>query len=950
MSLETATTAPAETAEQLVVVIEQLLGELHPGKHRGLMISLDSALDAELGLDSLARVELLARLERHFRVALPQTVFAEAETPRDLLRAITGARGRAVAMPRMQVTPHAKPVSQQLPTQAVTLVEVLAWHVQQHPQQLHLRILNDALEADTLTYQQVWQGAQQVAIGLQQLGVQPGAAVAIMLPTSREYFFSFYGILLAGAIPVPIYPPVRRSQLAEHLQRHHGILNNCKASLLITIPEAKVIAHLLKSQVESMQHVMCVGELTAQGGTYIRPAIGANDIAFLQYTSGSTGSPKGVLLTHANLLANIRVMGEVVDAAANDVFVSWLPLYHDMGLIGAWLGSLYFMVELVVMSPLTFITRPQNWLWAIHQYRGTLSASPNFGYELCLQRIREEDVAGLDLSSWRLAFNGAEQVSPATIRQFSTQFKPAGFKPESMLPVYGLAESCVGLAFPRLNQLPRIDCVAREVFTQSSEARVIGAGAANRLCFVGCGQPLPGHQVRIVDEDGRELPERRAGFLEFRGPSATSGYYHNPAATKQLYDGDWLVSGDMAYIADGDIFITGRSKDIIIRAGRNIYPHELEQAVGNLPGIRKGCVVAFGATDAHARTERLVVVAESHATDAASQRTLQQKIMTTATDLIGLPPDDVRIVPPHTVLKTSSGKIRRSACRELYEQGRLEQVQRALWRQFGTILLESIIPSWRRFRRRIAAQLYAAYAWSLFGVLGVAAFGAVMVLPTLRARWAVVRGLLKLLAWAAVTPIEAQGLHNLPPEIQPCIYVANHASYIDALVLIAALPHSISFVAKVELRKKAVVRWLLQRLQVEFVERFDRQQVLIDAKRLADKVQQRHSLLFFAEGTFTRIPGLQEFHMGAFVTAVQANIGVIPIALHGTRSVLRSDTWFPRHGHVTITVGKLLAPRAARVAGESAIWQAAIELRDQSREQILQHCGEPDLSQQHFPT
>ena len=561
----TAPQEPDKIVADLLTTIQELVAEVHPIKAKTLLLDLDSTLDKDLGLDSLGRVELISRLEKHFKIVLPEHVFAESESVRDILRALTIAQQHMEVQAPKAITEFEVAKIEQLPASAATLIDVLDWHVKHHPRRLHIRILGNEGEEDTLTYEELWQGAERVAAGLQQQGVRPGETIAIMLPSGKDYFFSFYAILLAGAIPVPIYPPVRRSQLEDHLTRHSGILSNCVASMLISMPEAKVIAHLLKSQVGSLRDVVTVDELVSQTLLFSPPAISASDIAFLQYTSGSTGNPKGVVLTHANLLTNVRAMGEAIKADSSDIFISWLPLYHDMGLIGAWLGSLYFAVVLVVMSPLSFLMRPQRWLWAIHQYRATLTASPNFGYELCLKRITDEDIQGLDLSSLRLAFNGAEPVSPNTIERFTARFALFGFRAEAMLPVYGLAESSVGLVFPPLERKPRIDCIQRETFSESVNALPVEASDEHSLCFVGCGHPLAGHEIRIVDTDGRELPERQAGYLQFRGPSVTSGYYRNPEETKTLFTDGWLNSGDLAYVAEGEVFITGRSKDLIDR-------------------------------------------------------------------------------------------------------------------------------------------------------------------------------------------------------------------------------------------------------------------------------------------------------------------------------------------------------------------------------------------------
>lgn len=944
--MNTASTADEQnkTVQILFDVIQELVSELHVAKSRTLVLNLDCSLDADVGLDSLARVELISRLEKCFRIVLPQRVFTEAESPRDLLRAITIAQGKKDVFPSEQVTELATGAIDNLPHSASTLVEALEWHVKHHPERLHIRSLGEEGEEDSLTYSQLWQGATTLAAGLQQQGVQPGETVAIMLPTSHDYFFSFYAILLSGAIPVPIYPPVRRSQIEDHLRRHSGILNNCAATTLITLPEAKMIAQLLKSQVISLRDVITVTDLASHTGVYHRPSISPLDIAFLQYTSGSTGNPKGVVLTHANLMANIRAMGEAVEADSSDVFVSWLPLYHDMGLIGAWLGSMYFAMVLVVMSPLSFLLRPQRWMWAIQQYRGTLSASPNFGYELCLKRISDEDLRGLDLNSWRLAFNGAEPVSPETILKFTEKFQAVGFRPETMMPVYGLAESSVGLAFPPINRKPVIDCVQRESFSQTVQATPADATDKNALCFVACGHPLSGHQIRIVDAKGRELPDRQEGYLQFRGASATTGYYRNPDATRNLFNHEWLESGDLAYIVEGDLFITGRSKDVIIRAGRNIYPHEVEEAVGNITGIRKGCVAAFGTMDRRSGTERLVILAEireGHATKEA----LQNKIISIASDLIGLPPDEVILAPPHTVLKTSSGKIRRSACRDLYEQGELGQSPRPLWLQIMHTALRSVIPEVRRIRKQIVNSLYAGYVWVLFGILGVVAWLSILLLPFISWRWSVIRFLSRFFAFASRTGVSINGLELLPPVNRPCVYVANHASYIDSFAILAVIPRGFSFVAKAELAKKFLLRFPLKRLQVEFVERYDKQKGIIDTQRIAQAAKSKQSLFFFAEGTFTRIAGLRNFHMGAFVTAAQNNIPVVPIAIRGTRSILRSGSWYPRHGRINITIGKAIIPEEFSGKKSDDQWHVAIQLRDAAREHILQYCGEPEIPQ-----
>ncbi len=916
------------TPETVLDTVRALATELHP-QRTPPRLTLDSTLDRDAGLDSLARVELLARLERVSGRRLPEQQLLMAETVHDLWRLLAAA---APVTEPIDISAHAPALAaaESAPESAQTLWDVLAWHVRAHPQRPHLTLLTDSGE-EILDYATLAREAEILGAGLQERGVRPGQTVAIMLPTGREYFTSFFGVLAAGAIPVPIYPPARATQLEDHLRRHGRILVNARAAALITVPEAQPLARLLRLQAPELNFIATATGLT--GATAASPpALRAADIALLQYTSGSTGNPKGVILTHANLLANIRAMGAHVRASSADVFVSWMPLYHDMGLIGAWLGSLYYAIPLVVMSPLAFLARPERWLWAIHRHRATISGAPNFGYELCLRRIVDGDIQGLDLSSWRLAFNGAEPVSPETLRRFSARFGRYGFRPEAMAPVYGLAECAVGLSFPPLGRGPVFDRVNREALMRAGRALPAAADDADALEFAGCGRPLPGHPIRLVDNTGYEVGEREEGRLHFRGPSATGGYYRNLEETRKLLRDGWLDSGDLAYTAHGELFVTGRVKDIIIRAGRNIHPQELEEAVGNLHGIRKGCVAVFGVPDPAATAERLVVLAETRETEEAARERLRERIGALAMDLTGTAPDDIVLAPPHSVLKTSSGKVRRTASRELYERGEIGRTL-PVWRQIARLAWAGMLPQLRRVSWAAISLAYAVYAWCVFWLLAPLVWTAVAALP--RPVWAlaVIRAAARLLLRLTGTPWRVHGLEQLPSG--PSIVVANHASYIDGIVLTAALPGGFSFVAKREFTARLIPRLFLRRLGAEFVERSETLRGVEDARSLARAALSGKTLIFFPEGTFTRAPGLRAFHLGAFAAAAEANLPVVPVALAGTRSILRGDQWFPRRGSVAVTVGAPILP-----AGSD--WAAAIRLRDAARMEILQHCGEPD--------
>ena len=942
--------------DRLLDTIKQQLRESQGGALDADSLNLDNALGSDLGMDSLDRVELCSRIERSFNISLPDYVAINAETPRDLLREIRIVRTAAPQPTVSAVAAHAhesmqRDIAKPAPSSAATLLDVLLWHVQHHPHRPLLQLYNGE-NNKPVTYEQLYRQATAIAAGLQQLDIQPGETVSIMLPTSEEYFYSFYGILFAGAIPVPLYPPANPSQLEDHMRRHVGILNNCRAPVLITIAQAKKIARLLQSQVDSLRHVTTVEELSGLAGSYRDTQIHTQAIAFIQYTSGSTGNPKGVVLSHANLLANIRAMGKTVKATPQDVFVSWLPLYHDMGLIGAWLGSVYYANFLAVMSPLTFLHHPEKWLWAIHNFKGTLSASPNFGYELCMRRIEKQYLRDLDLSSWRAAFNGAETVSAATMERFYEKFRHYGLKRQALMPVYGLAENSLGLTFPPLDRGMIVDRIKRTPFMREGNAIPAESNDHDALQFASCGYPIQHHHVRIVDSANRELGERQEGHLQFRGPSSTSGYFRNPGETKRLFHGEWLDSGDLAYIAEGEIYLTGRVKDVIIRAGRNIYPHELEECVGNIEGIRAGRVAAFGSTDPRNGTERLVIVAETRETDAHRLKTLQHNVTATVNGLAGTPPDEIVLAQPNTILKTSSGKLRRAACRELFEKGQIGKKHKPVWLQILHFAAKGAAAEMRKFKNSVKRLSYGIAIRIAFLLLAAFTWIAVVLLPTLQQRWSLIKTSTSWLAKLSGTSIKIHGLENLPPESQACIYVANHASYLDGPVIIHALPRLIRFVAKSELKQHWLSRWFLDRIEAQYVERFDLEKSLQDLDTLGDNAQKTHGLFFFPEGTFVRRPGLLPFHLGAFMVAAKGHIPVVPITIRGTRSILRADSWMPNRGNVQVFISKPIVPdeltqetsmRDTSIQDTQDPWALAKLLRTAARAEILKNCGEPDL-------
>jgi acyl-CoA synthetase (AMP-forming)/AMP-acid ligase II len=373
-------------------------------------------------------------------------------------------------------------------------------------------------------------------------------------------------------------------------------------------------------------------------------------------------------------------------------------------------GSLYFGIPVTILSPLAFLARPSRWLWAIHAHRGTISPAPNFAFDLCTRKIPDTELQGLDLSCWRLALNGSEAVSAETIEAFSRRFAAYGFPGTAMSPVYGLAEASVGLTMSPLGRPPRVDTLSRGAFERAREIHPARFDDPHPLRFVSCGRPLDDPEVRIVDEVGRSLGERAEGRILFRGPSVTNGYFRNEEATQAARVNDWFDSGDRGYWADGDLFVTGREKDMVKRAGRNIAPQDAEEIVAAIEGVRKGCVAVFGAYDPAAGTERLVIVAETRISDPAGRDRLRAEIGARVTDALGVPPDHVVLAPPGAVLKTSSGKIRRTATREAYRRGELLKPRRSIAAQWVGLAVENLFARVRRVARFISEALFTAYA------------------------------------------------------------------------------------------------------------------------------------------------------------------------------------------------------------------------------------------------
>jgi fatty-acyl-CoA synthase len=916
--------APPQAVERGVLdVIGEFVAEL--GLPRaGAPIGLEDALDETLGLGSLERMELVRRLGQRFSVELPDTAVASASTPGELARAISATGPSLAEQPLPEPRPPLAPGTA-APDSALLLTEVLRWHAEHHPERPHLFLRQQDGSETPLHYGELWAAASAVASALSHGGLQRGDTVGLLLRTERAFFSCFFGVLLAGGIPVPLYPPFRMDRLEEYVARQVGILRNAEARVLITFEEARRVGSLLRARVPSLRRTVTPDALAWTDAVAPSLRLEPSDAALIQYTSGSTGAPKGVLLTHAHLLANIRAIGRALHVHSEDVAVSWLPLYHDMGLIGSWLMPLYYGVPLALLSPLAFLSRPSRWLRALHLHRGTLSAAPNFAYDLCARKVKDSELDGLELGAWRVALNGSEAVSPDTLERFIRRFAPCGFRPGSMFPAYGLAEVAVALTFPPVGRPPRIESIDREHFTRHREARPAPAGTPP-LRLVSCGRPLEGYQARIVDDAGRPLAERQEGRIEFRGPSVTPGYFRAPEATRAVLHEGWMDSGDLGYLDDGELYVTGRHKDLIIKAGRNLYPAELEEVVGNIPGIRRGCVAAFGLPSETLGTERLVVIAETREGAAEARERLRAAVVERVTSVLGLPPDEVVLAPPGAVRKTSSGKIRRGDTREAYVRGRLSRGRRAVLVQYARLAGAHLRAWGGRVLGTVGAAFYTAYLAVLLSltalVLGVGLVLTPAGPPTARLVRRLSRGMLR----AAGIRLRLQGLEHLRGP-GPWVLVANHVSYVDSVVALAALPLELRAVAKQEVARWPLVGTALRKAGHLLADRSDTSRGVEVTARATELLRQGTSLLVFPEGTRARGPALLPFRLGAFKAAVDTGYPVVPVRIEGSRRVLPRGLHLPRPGLISLSLGEPLVPAERN-------WREMLQLRDKARARL----------------
>lgn len=512
----------------------------------------------------------------------------------------------------------------------------------------------------------------RVARALREAGLRPGDLVTLVIGDAEQFLTTLCGASLAGIIPASLYPPMAASSPSAYREATARIIRLAGARAVITTSALRPQFDEMRASCPSIDVVLTREALDAPPREPDHTA-SLDDIALVQFTSGSTAVPKGVVLTHRSLSANIDAINGPagLGSSATDSALSWLPLYHDMGLIGMALGPLYCGRPAVLLTPQAFVKRPADWLRAISRHRATVSFAPNFAYALCVRRVKDRDLEGLDLSCWRIAGCGGEPIHAPTLAAFAERFGPVGFRETSFLPCYGLAEHVVAATFAPRGRPPRVEQMPAEESTERRSVAPNNGTAASAAMLVSCGRPFPGHHLRIVDPDGRELPERHVGEIILAGPSVMLSYYKQDELTAATLRNGWLHTGDLGYISEGELFVCGRVKDLIIVHGRKYHPQDLEWGLEDLAGIRRGRVVAFG-VPRQGEPDRVVIVAEPSGTVAAD--ILSDAIRRRIADLCGLSVDEVVLVRNGTVARTTSGKVQRAAIKARYEVGDLAGV------------------------------------------------------------------------------------------------------------------------------------------------------------------------------------------------------------------------------------------------------------------------------------
>jgi acyl-CoA synthetase (AMP-forming)/AMP-acid ligase II len=544
------------------------------------------------------------------------------------------------------------------------------------PDQAAITLLRPRQPDQPLSYRQLVQGAAGYARAYQAAGVQPGEVVVLILQHGEALVSAFWGALLAGAVPSMMPFLTEKLSPEKYRQELAALVSITRPVALVTYPEFAPEVHaalaagaggatasvraVISSEAVSPAAEPDLDTLPGQRQT-------PDDLALLQHSSGTTGLQKGVALSHRAVLRQLDVYAAAIHLSAEDVIVSWLPLYHDMGLIAGFVMPVALGAPLVLMSPVDWVRAPQRLLQAVSQYHGTLSWLPNFAFNFCAQKIRDRDVQGVDLSSWRVVINCSEPTRVESHELFVKRFAPLGLRPQAPVTCYAMAENVFAVTQGGLDGPMTVDVVDRRALIGEQLARPAATDAPEAVArLLSAGRPLPNVRVRVLDQERRDLPERRLGEIALHSDCMLSGYYNRPDLTGLAFFEGFYLTGDLGYLADGELYVTGRKKDLIIVGGKNVHPQDLENLAAEVPGVHPGRVVAFGVFDEEAGTEDVVVVAETDTEVETERQAVGDAVRLRINQGSDIAVRRVHIVGPRWVLKTSSGKVARSANREKY--------------------------------------------------------------------------------------------------------------------------------------------------------------------------------------------------------------------------------------------------------------------------------------------
>ena len=536
--------------------------------------------------------------------------------------------------------------------------------VQRFPDYECLTLVDRHRNERRLSLARLWNEVIAVHTALLDRGLTRGGRVVIAMPTGPELLAAYFGAMRAGGVPALLATPGNRIAERRTYLRHVGaILQNAQADVLYAAPE---VAELLRGEDAALlegARILEPSEIASYRQLPEPAGAPLPDVATIQYSSGSTSTPNGVLLTHSAFLDNIRKLRDWFGLGSQDVAVNWIPLYHDMGLIDAFLLPLLSGCPTVLLPTMDFMRDPSLWLWAIHRYRGAHSWAPNFAYALCATRISDQSLSGLDLSSWRIAVSAAEPILASTLDEFTRRFSSYGFDARAFTPMYGLAENVTAVTAHPVDEPVRVEVLDRRELALHNAARPT---AGDGLACVSVGKRLPGYELEIRAPGGARLPDRSVGVIWARTPALFEGYHRNPEATRLTLVDGWLDTGDRGYMAEDHLFFISRDKDLIVISGEKYAPHDVEAAVNRVPGVRQGCAIAFGVMNRDRGTEELAIVAETRREDPEALATLTKAIRQEVIRSVGLGVRHVKLVAAGGVEKTTSGKLARSATRRRY--------------------------------------------------------------------------------------------------------------------------------------------------------------------------------------------------------------------------------------------------------------------------------------------